>query len=77
MKYNFNHVFNWLGGRSSAFALGFFVVGVVLAFLDKLTANYIAFAGALQTLVSARSVADDYHTRNSNGNGHVVEEVKK
>lgn len=64
-----NKIYNWLGGRSSAYALGFFVVGVVLAFIDKLSANYIAFAGALQSLVAARSVADDYHTRNANGNG--------
>lgn len=72
---NMNKVYNWFGGRSSAFALWFFVAGTILAFIDKLSVNYIAMAGALQTIITTRSIADDYHTRqvNGNGNGHVIE----
>lgn len=60
-----NRVYNWFGGRSTAFTLWFFVVGVILAFQDKLSVNYIALAGALQTIIATRSIAGDYHERNN------------
>lgn len=58
-----NSVYNWFGGRSTAFALWFFIVGVILAFQNKLSVNYIALAGALQTLIATRSIAGDHHER--------------
>jgi hypothetical protein len=62
-----NHVYIWFGGRSTAFTLWFFIVGVILAFQDKLSVNYIALAGALQTIIATRSIAGDYHERSKNG----------
>jgi hypothetical protein len=38
-------------------------MGSALAWTNKLTANYIGLAGALQIIVSMRSIADDYHVR--------------
>ncbi len=65
-----NCVYNWFGGRSTAFTLWFFVIGVILAFMDKLSVNYIALAGALQTIIATRSIAGDYHERcKTNGGG--------
>lgn len=61
---NFLSVTNWFGGKSVFFASVFTVVGIILAFLGKLTPNYIALAGAMQTLIAGRSIADDYHERN-------------
>jgi len=72
-----NQIYNWFGGKSIAFALWFFVAGTVLAFIDKLTPNYIAMAGALQTLIAVRSVASDYHERALNGNGDGHGHVKE
>lgn len=76
-----NKVYGWFGGKSIAFALWFFIVASVLAFFNKLTANYVAVAGALQALIAVRSVASDFHERalngNGNGFGHVQEEEKK
>jgi len=71
-----NKVYNWFGGKSVAFALWFFVVASILAFVNKLTANYVAVAGALQALIAARSVASDYHERALNGNGNGFGHVK-
>ena len=58
-----NSVYNWFGGRSTAFALWFFIIGTILAFQNKLSVNYIALAGALQTLIATRSIAGDHHER--------------
>ena len=63
-----NRIYWFFGGRSTFFALWFFVVGCVLAFHDKLSANYVALAGAIQALIAVRSVAQDHHDR-QNGNG--------
>lgn len=62
-----NNVYFWFGGRSTAFALWFFVVGVILTFLDKLSTNYIGLAGALQIIIATRSIAGDHHDRHCNG----------
>jgi hypothetical protein len=81
MKFDMVLIYDWLGGKSIAFALWIFIVGSVLAFLGKLHTEYVALAGALQALIAARSVASDYHERALNGNGdgfgHVKEEEKK
>jgi len=81
MSVDMNKVYNWFGGKSIAFALWIFIVGAVLAFFNKLHTEYVALAGALQTLIAARSVASDFHERAMNGNGdghgHVKEEETK
>lgn len=66
-----NSVYNWFGGRSTAFALWFFVVGVILVFQGKLDTNFIALGGALQAIIVTRSIAGDYHERCKNENGGV------
>jgi hypothetical protein len=58
-----NHIYIWFGGRSTFFALGFFTVGSVLAFHDKLSVTYVSLAGAIQALIAVKSVAQDYHDR--------------
>jgi len=70
-------IYMWFGGRSTAFALWFFVIGATLAFIDKLSVNYVALAGAIQTIITTRAVASDFHERAINGNGHTNGEVKK
>ena len=55
---NFN-IYNYLGGRSAAFALFFTIVGSVFHWYGKLDATYITFAGVMQTMVMGRSVAED------------------
>lgn len=55
-----NFIYTWFGGRSTFFALGFFVIGSVLAFHDKLSTTYVALAGAIQALVSTRSIVADF-----------------
>lgn len=59
MKY----IYNFFCGKSAFFALAFFVIGVVLAFLGKLTPTYVTMASALQLLIAGRSVMDDLHQR--------------
>lgn len=67
---DFTIVYNFFGGRSTFFALAFFVVGCVLAFKHGLTDQYIALAAAIQTLLVTRAIMDDYHARHSqNANG--------
>ena len=67
-----NFVYNFFGGKSTCFALAFFVVGAILAFRHQLNGDYVALAGGIQTLVATRSIADDYHQRETakikNGN---------
>jgi len=60
-----NYVYIWFGGRSTFFALGFFVVGSTLAFHDNLSMTYVSLAGAIQALIAVKSVAYDYHVRNT------------
>lgn len=62
-----NRIYLWFGGRSTFFALGFFVIGSVLAFYDKLSATYVSLAGAIQALIAVKSVAQDYHDRQTGG----------
>jgi len=68
-----NSAYSWFGGKSTFFAFWFFVFGVILAFLGHLTGQYIALAGALQTIIATRSICDDLHERGmakiKNGNG--------
>jgi hypothetical protein len=58
-----NYIYNFFGGKSTFFAFWFFAFGVVLEFRGKLDGNFLALAGALQTLIALRSLGDDYHVR--------------
>lgn len=51
---------NYFGGRTMAFAYISLVLGSVLAFIGKLLPSYAALIGALATIVTARSVAQDF-----------------
>jgi hypothetical protein len=61
------NLYNFFGGRSTFFALVFMTAGIILAFKGSLTPSYIALAGAIQTLLVTRAVAEDYHQRNNGG----------
>jgi hypothetical protein len=52
-------IFDWFSGRTTFFAFWFFVVGIVLAFMGKLTTQYIALAGGLQTILTLRAISED------------------
>ena len=54
-------IFNFLQGRATAFAIVFTVVGIKLAFMGKLDANYALFVTAIQGLVVAHSWKEDIH----------------
>ena len=53
--------FGFFQGRSTAFAIVFTVVGIVLAFRGKLTADYALFVTSVQGLIVAISVKEDWH----------------
>jgi hypothetical protein len=55
-----NRVFNFFQGRSTFFACVFVASGIVLAFLGKLTGEFVALVGAIQTLIVAHSVKEDF-----------------
>ena len=59
-------VYNWMGGRCTTFALIFTAAGIVLAFKDELTALYITFVGAIQSLLVVHSIKEDFY---NGGNG--------
>lgn len=52
-------------GTCRFFAVVFTTVGIILAFMGKLTADYVALVGAVQALLVTHSVAQDYHERNA------------
>ena len=56
-------IFNFFQGRCTFFAIVFSGVGIALAFLGKLTAEYVALVGAIQALLLAHSAKEDYHER--------------
>mgnify|MGYP001572199385 FL=1 len=62
----------WFGGTTRFYAFVFTACGIVLAFLGKLSAQYIALVTAIQALIVAHSVGQDYHERATNGNGHAA-----
>jgi hypothetical protein len=53
-------LFNFLLGRATTFAIVFTTAGIALAFMGKLDANYVALVAAIQTLIFAHSVKEDY-----------------
>lgn len=58
--------FGFFGGRCTAFAIAFFVIGVFLELRGKLDPSFVALAGVIQILVLAHSAKEDYHERNYN-----------
>lgn len=57
--------FGFLQGRCTAAAIVFTTAGIILAFKGKLTADYVALVGAIQALIVAHSMGQDYHERKS------------
>jgi hypothetical protein len=54
-------IFNFFQGRATAFAILFAGVGIRLAFMGKLDANYALFVTAIQGLIFAHSCKEDWH----------------
>jgi hypothetical protein len=54
-------IFNFFQGRATAFAILFAAVGIRLAFMGKLDANYALFVTAIQGLIFAHSCKEDWH----------------
>lgn len=52
-------LFNFFQGRATAFAILFSAVGICLAFMGKLDANFALFVAAIQALVFAHSWKED------------------
>lgn len=64
-------LFNFFQGRCTFFACLFTGVGIALAFLGKLTAEYVALVGGIQALLLAHSAKEDYHERATQPDGAV------
>lgn len=54
-------VFCFFKGRATTFAITFTVCGIILAFRGKLTAEYVALVGAIQTLIFAHSLKETHY----------------
>jgi len=54
-------LFNFFQGRATAFAILFSIVGIRLAFMGKLDANFALFVTAIQGLIFAHSCKEDWH----------------
>ncbi len=63
----FARVTDLFNGRCTFFAVVFTAVGIILAFMGKLTTQYVALVGAIQTLLVAHSAKEDYSDHNSGG----------
>jgi hypothetical protein len=61
----FCHVTDMFNGTCRFFAVVFTTVGIILAFMGKLTAEYVALVGSIQALLVGHSIGQDYHERNS------------
>lgn len=57
-----NSFWQWMGGRTTAFALVYMICGIVLAFLGKLTPVYITLGTPVLAMLG-KSIHDDYHQR--------------
>jgi hypothetical protein len=68
-------VFSFFQGRATFFALIFTVAGIVLAFKGKLDANYALFVTAIQGLVFAHSIKEDYFGMRQNQQQSVQQNV--
>jgi hypothetical protein len=54
-----NALFKLFMGRCTFFAVVFTVVGIILAFVGKLTAEFVALVGAIQALLVIHSTKED------------------
>jgi hypothetical protein len=54
-------LFNWLQGRTTAYIIGFFVMGNILQWVHKLDQTYIMFMGTLLGAAIGHSFKDDKH----------------
>ena len=61
----FCRVTDMFNGTCRFFAVVFTLCGIILAFKGKLDANYVALVGAIQALLVAHSIGQDYHERNN------------
>lgn len=52
-------IFGLLQGRATTFAAYFTIIGTILAFRNQLTMTFVAFIGAIQSLVVLHSVKED------------------
>lgn len=59
-------VFNLFGGRCTTFAITFTVVGIILACTGRLDMSYVGLVSAVQTLLVAHSIKEDYFNPESN-----------
>ncbi|HZS43340.1 MAG TPA: hypothetical protein VFA52_03955 [Candidatus Paceibacterota bacterium] len=57
-------IFNLFSGRCTFFAIVFTVVGIKLALIGKLDANYALFVGAIQSLLVLHSWKEDIAEQN-------------
>jgi hypothetical protein len=54
-----NYVYRFFGGRSTTAFWFLFAVGATLAFMGKLTGDYVALAGTLHGFIVARAICED------------------
>lgn len=59
--------FSFFQGRATTFAILFTVVGIILAFRGKLTADYVALVTAIQSLIVGHSLKEDWFARRDRG----------
>ena len=67
-----NSIFKFFQGRHTAFGVFFSVFGTILAFMGKLTPEYVALVGAVQALVfahSAKEAWEEYQAQKAKSNG--------
>jgi hypothetical protein len=58
-------LFQFFQGRATTFAIIFTICGLILAFRGKLTADYALLVTAIQGMVFAHSIKEDYFNRRS------------
>ena len=58
-----SRMFNAFQGRTTFFAVAILTIGSVLAFMGKLTSNFVALAGVIQALAVAHSAKDDWYAQ--------------
>lgn len=64
----FNKLFKWCNGRHTSFAVFFTIMGTLLAWFHRLDPSYVALVGAIQALVCAHSVQENYFEKKQDAN---------
>ncbi len=57
--------FNWMGGRSTAFAFVILILGFILALVGKLSTQFLGLVAALQGWVTVRAIGQDKYSAQS------------